>query len=126
MRVVRFVKRRHLFLGLGAVALVVACDFAWVVSVCNSSRHVQNNTVVGRTESQLRATYGSPTSDDVGYISLGLAKPRELPPGSIRTLRFAPGGLLHPEGGTLVVWLVDENGEWRCFESCWYADGVVF
>jgi hypothetical protein len=51
--------------------------------------------------------------------------PPSLPAGPIRTLIFRPCGLLHPAGGTLWVWVVERNGMWVCFESCWFADGVV-
>jgi hypothetical protein len=91
-------------------------------------RHsVETNTLVGRSEAQIRARYGQADKDWQDYQSLGLSEhPSPRPTGAIRTLIFRPGGLLHPEGGTLWVWLVEREGDWICFKSCWFADGVKF
>jgi hypothetical protein len=82
--------------------------------------------VVGQNEKQLRTRYGHPDKDWQGYQSLALHVPASLPKEAIRTLIFHPRGLFHPEGGTLWVWLVERDGVWSCFKSCWFADGVQF
>jgi hypothetical protein len=109
-----------------AVGLPILAYLAWAGYVRFGSEPVQTNTMVGRTEVQIRASYGQADTDWQGYQSLALYVPPELPPGPIRTLIFHPRGLLHPEGGTLWAWVVERDGEWVCFESCWFANGVVF
>jgi len=88
------------------------------------------NALVGRTEADIRRVYGELIADRSGYESVGLRRPDHLPPGSIRTLSFRPGGLFrsgvlsHLEGGWLTVWLWQAEGEWKCFESLWVAENV--
>lgn len=119
--------KRAVLVAVCVVAVVVLACLAWAGWVRTFTTGVITNSFVGSTEADLRATYGSPTSDEPGYQRLGAGENPRLPDGNLRTMRFSPGGLLHPEGGTLVVWLREEQtGEWRCFESCWYADGVMF
>jgi hypothetical protein len=90
------------------------------------SQPVVSNALVGQTEAQITRKYGKPDHDEPGYSALGLGRPTQLPPDPIRTVIFHPGGLLHPERGTLWVWYKLVGEEWVCFESCWYADGVQF
>ena len=118
--------RRRKLLIVAAVVLPALAYSVWAGYARFSDPAVQDNTLVGRTEPQLLASYGRPDDDRQGYHSLALYVPPALPPGSIRTLIFYPRGLLHPEGGTLWVWLVERDGVWVCFESCWFADGVEF
>jgi hypothetical protein len=113
-------------LVFGAVSLPILAYLGWMGYVRLCSEPVQSNTLVGRKEHQIRESYGQPNKDLREYQSLALYMPPELPPGPIRTLIFHPRGLLHPEGGTLWVWVVERDGEWVCFESCWYADSVRF
>ena len=95
-----------------------------IVRMCGPA--VQSNTFVGTTEAQLKNDYGPPEKDWQGYLSLAHVVPPSLPEGKIRTLIFQPHGLFHPKGGTLWVWVVERDGQWICFESCWFADGVKF
>jgi hypothetical protein len=113
-------------LVIAASVLLVLPYTSWVAYVRLFGAPVQTNTLVGRTEARIRGSYGQPNKDWQGYQSLGLSLPPSLPPGPVRTLIFQPGGFFHPEGGTLWVWLVERDGEWECFESCWFADGIVF
>ena len=115
--------RRRLYV---IAALVLLCYTGWVAYVRLFGPAVVSNAEVGRTEPTIRAWYGTPEADDPGYRSLGLSIPTVLPPGQLRTLRFRPGGLLHPEGGTLVVWLRETDNGWVCFESCWFGPNVNF
>lgn len=117
-------QRRRLITG--AVLLPVLAYLGWVYYLRFAEPSVQNNTLVGLTEQQIRASYGDPNSDKPGYEPFALEMPPLLPRGSIRTLIFEPRGLRHPEGGTLWVWVVEQDGRWICFESCWFAADVVF
>jgi hypothetical protein len=117
-------KRRRLLIAMGTLAFVAAIATWYSIRLAGPS--VVTNALVGWSESSIRADYGSPVSDEAGYQSLALYVPPSLPPGPLRSLRFHPRGLFHPRGGTLCVWLVERDGEWVCFESCWYRDGVVF
>jgi hypothetical protein len=118
--------RRRNRLIVAFVALPVLTYAAWAGFVRFGGESVQTNTLVGRTEGQIRATYGPPDKEWPGYEPLALYTPPTLPPGPIRTLVFEPRGLQHPEGGTLWVWVTEQDGEWVCFESCWFADGLMF
>jgi hypothetical protein len=118
--------RRRKLLVVTAVALPVLAYVAWAGYVRFGRDPVQTDALVGRTEGQVRGSYGQPDTDWQGYRSLGPYDPPPLPPGPIRTLIFHPGSLFHPEGGTLWVWVTERDGGWVCFESCWFADGVVF
>ncbi|VTU00258.1 unnamed protein product [Gemmataceae bacterium] len=118
--------RRRKRLIAAAVALPLVTYLVRAGCVRFNRESVQANTLVGRTEGEVRRSYGQPDEDWSGYHPLALDVPRTLPPGPIRTLVFAPRGLLHPEGGTLWVWVAERDGEWVCFESCWFADGVVY
>jgi hypothetical protein len=80
---------------------------AWAGYVRFICEPVQTNTLVGRSEGQIRGSYGRPDEDWQGYHSLALYVPSALPPGPIRTLIFHPCSLLHPEGGTLWVWVTE-------------------
>jgi hypothetical protein len=119
-------KRRNLKVLLIALSVIITVYLVWALYVRYSTPPVTANTLVGLTESQICTSYGQPKNDDAGYRQLGFHEPEKLPSGSIRTLVFRPNFLLHPEGGTLWVWLVLRDGIWVCFESCWYADGVMF
>jgi hypothetical protein len=120
------VKHWRLLLAL-ALFLSAALTFpAWWCIVRFSGPGVVNNELVGQLEDAIRSKYGVPVLDEVGYRGLGPNDPPPLPQGAIRSLTFRPGLLLHPKGGTLVVWLVQQNGAWVCFESCWFADDVKF
>jgi hypothetical protein len=118
-------RRRKLVVELALLAPVLAYA-AWAGYVRLGRPSVRNDTLVGRTEAQVRASHGEPEQDWTGYQPLALYVPPSLPPGPIRTLVFRPGGLLHPEGGTLWVWVTERDGVWVCFESCWFAGGVAF
>ena len=118
--------RRRKRLLIIAVVLTALAYIGWAAYVRLGGPAVQRNTFVGRTELQLRASFGEPDKDWSGYHSLALYVPAALPPGPIRTLIFHPRGMLHPEGGTLWVWVVERDGAWVCFESCWFAAGVRF
>jgi hypothetical protein len=118
--------RRRKLLVVTAVALPVLAYVAWVGYVRLCCEPVQTHTLVGRSEVQILGSYGQPDKDWQGYHSLARYVPPALPPGPIRTLIFHPCSLLHPEGGTLWVWVTERDGEWVCFESCWFADGVQF
>jgi hypothetical protein len=111
---------------VAAVALPLFAYAGWVGHVRLCGEPVQTNTLVGRTEEEIHRSYGRPSKDRPGYHSLGLYDPPALPPQPIRTLIFHPRGLLHPEGGTLWVWVAERDSEWVCFESCWFKDGVQF
>src|SRR5262249_19420892 len=88
---------------------------------------VINNALAGQSEAQIRDTYGEPVSEKHGYQTLGLQNPDRFPVGALKTLIFHPRGLRHLEGGTLWVWIRQQpSGEWICFESCWFANGVQF
>ncbi|MBI1372387.1 MAG: hypothetical protein GC159_06450 [Phycisphaera sp.] len=119
---------RKRWISITGVALLVLAGgyLTWALSVRANREGVVTNALVGRTEAQVRAEYGEPDTVSQGYQSLGAFMPRSLPEDPIRTLIFYPRGPLHPEGGTLWVWFVEDEGGWRCFESCWFADGVVF
>ena len=91
-----------------------------------SGPQVVNNALVGQSEAQIRRAYGAPESDRTGYDGLAGEIPPALPKTPIRSLTFHPGRLFHPKGGTLCVWLTEQDGKWVCFESCWFADDVVF
>ena len=118
---------RRMTLLIGVVLVLPLLTYAgWVGYVRLCRPHVQTDTEVGRTEGEIRASYGQPNNDRPGYHPLALSIPPSLPHGSIRTLIFHLHGLLHPEGGTLWVWLVERDGVWVCFESCWFADSVRF
>jgi hypothetical protein len=118
--------RRRKLLIVAILALPVLAYVGWAGVARFGGESVQTDTQVGRTERQLHERYGSPAEDWPGYQSLALYVPPSLPQGPIRTLVFHPRGLLHPESGTLWVWVVERDGVWVCFESCWFADGVVF
>jgi hypothetical protein len=118
--------RRGKLLVVAASVLLVWTYIGWAGYVRFARPAVQSDTFVGRTEQQLRGSYGEPVKDWPGYQSLALYTPPSLPPGPIRTLIFHPYGLPHPEGGTLWAWFVERDGVWICFESCWFADGVIF
>lgn len=121
------VRRKHLnFAGAALVAalLVLAETGLWARWFGES---VVNNALVGQSESQVRSKYGEPRSEEPRYARLGIQPGYQLPAGAIKTLIFEPRGLLHLEGGTLWVWFRQQSsGEWICFESCWFADGVQF
>ena len=117
-------RKTNMIVVIAALPLLAYAGWVGYVRFCLPS--VQSNKVIGKTEGQLRASYGKPDRDRQGYRSLGLSVPPSLPQGAIRTLIFEPRGLFHPEGGTLWVWLVERDGEWDCFASCWFADGVKF
>jgi hypothetical protein len=117
--------RRHKRLIAAAVALPVFTYLVWAGCVRLDRESVSANTLVDRTEGEIRRSYGQPLEDWSGYQPLARHVPPTLPPGSIRTLIFSPDGLFHPEGGTLWVWVVERDGAWVCFESCWFADGVM-
>src|SRR5262245_37247947 len=113
-------------LVVAVVALPAVAYLAWVGYVRLCCDPVQLDIMVGRTEGQIRVSYGPPDKDWQGYQSLALYTPPSLPPGPIRTLIFHPHGVFHPEAGTLWVLSTERAGEWVCFESCWFADGVKF
>jgi hypothetical protein len=119
-------RHKTLVIVVTALWLLMFLYVAWAAYLKFGREPVQTDILVGSSEALIRASYGQPDSDQTGYHSLGLSAPPTLPPGPIRTLIFSPGGLWHPEGGTLWVWLTQRNGEWECFESCWFADDVVF
>jgi hypothetical protein len=87
---------------------------------------VRTNSLLCQTELQIRGDYGKPDNDLQGYNSLGLHYPDAMPRGPIRTLTFQTHGWFFERSGTLWVWVVEYDGEWVCFESCWFAAGVVF
>jgi hypothetical protein len=87
---------------------------------------VEYNALVGYSEAAIKQRYGAPAGDTTGYQALGIGPEPSLPQGPIRSLTFFPGRLWHPRGGTLEVWLVQQDGQWVCFQSCWYADDVRF
>ena len=118
--------RRRKLLAAVVIALPFLAYAGWCGYVRLRNPAVQSNTLVGISEARLHGSYGTPDEDRQGYHSLGLKGPPSLPPGPIRTLIFHPRGLFHPEGGTLWVWVVERNGQWYCFQSCWYAHGVSF
>lgn len=118
-------RRRRLLVAL-ALGLSVLAYASWAGYVRLCGPGVESNARVGRTASQIWNIYGTPDEDMPGYETLGLDKPPSLPSGPIRTLIFKPSGLFHPESGTLWVWVTKQNGEWVCFESCWFAAGVDF
>ncbi len=121
-------KRQRTLVILAAITLPVLVWAGWVQYVRHfGGPHVETDTLVDRTEEQIRRSYGQPTVDRPGYHGLGLRNypPPELPPGPIRTLVFRPRGLFHPEGGTLHVWIAEQEGQWVCFRSCWYRDDVI-
>jgi hypothetical protein len=122
--------RRLKLLVISAVALPVLAYVAWVGYVRLIREPLQINTLVGRSEGRIRGSYGQPDQDWLGYHSLGLDSRSEdrraAPTLPTRTLIVRPRGLLHPEGGTLWVWLVERDGQWICSGSCWFAEGVVF
>lgn len=118
--------RRHKLLVVAAIVLPVIAYACWVGHVKFHGPHIQSNILVGTTEVHLRSDYGPPKHEWQGYQPLALSIPPSLPPEPIRTLIFHPQGFLHPEGGTLWVWVSKCDGEWVCFESLWYADGVQF
>jgi hypothetical protein len=117
-------RRKLLVTVVLAIPIIAYGGWCGCVRLCYPA--VEPNTLVGKTESQLRITYGSPDKDWQGYQSLAWDIPPSLPSGPIRTLIFHPCGLFHPEGGTLWVWVTERDGEWVCFESCWFEDGVEF
>jgi hypothetical protein len=117
--------RRVLFV-LAILFLPAAAFAGWWLSVRFSGPGVVNDALVGQWEAEILNEYGTPVSDSPGYHSLGQYDPPSLPQASIRSLTFRPGILFHPRGGTLVVWLMQQDGSWLCFESCWYADDVRF
>ena len=117
-------RRKLIVVAAVVVPMFAYAGWAGCVRFCGPA--VQNDTFIGRTEPGLRRSFGGPDKDLEGYQSLALSVPPSLPPGRIRTLIFHPRGLLHPEGGTLWLWVVDRDGVWLCFESCWFADGVAF
>src|SRR5262249_32657804 len=114
--------------AVGLVALAVAYSALWHLPLpelpdsClpGGNCEVIDNALVGRPEGQVREAYGEPETDSEGYIALGLYHPPSLPPGPVRTLVFR-----RPQG-TLWVWVNRRGGEWVCFESCEFGDGVVF
>jgi hypothetical protein len=103
--------RRRKRLIIAAFALPVLAYAGWAGYVRLCCEPVQNNTVRGRTEDQIRRSYGAPVEDRQGNHSLGLvyhigdesdhARVTPVPP--VRTLIFHPRVPLHPEGGTLWV-----------------------
>jgi hypothetical protein len=113
-------------LVLVALALPIIGFVGWWVYARLSGPSVVDNALVGQSEAQIRTAYGPPEQDRPGYQPLALYVPPSLPPGPLRSLVFRPRGVLHPRGGTLCVWLVERDGQWVCFESCWFRDGVVF
>lgn len=118
--------RRRRALVIAGVALTLSAYLTWGAYVRYGRESVQTNTLVGRSEAEIRGNYGHPVRELDGYQALALYVPLSLPSGSIRTLIFHPRGLFHPEGGTLCVWVTEQDGDWMCFESCWFAAGVVF
>lgn len=120
-------KRRYVLLSLLAAPLLsVVFYLGWRSYVRSSMPGVLTNKLVGQSESQIRDKYGQPRTEWQRYEPLAGKVPGSIPIGPIRTLIFKPVGLLHPEGGTLWVWLKLSDGNWICFESCWYADNVRF
>jgi len=115
--------RRGVAAGLGVPLLAYA---GWLYYASHYDPAIRNNTFVGGTESQLRERFGEPVTEGTGYRVLGYHVPLALPTGRIRTVVFYPRGWFPPEGGTLWVWLVEHDGEWICFESCWFGAGVTF
>jgi hypothetical protein len=81
---------------------------------------VITNALVGKKLAEIQAEYGDPAADEAGYQPLALQLPKRLPMRPIRTLIF------QTRDGTLWVWIQRCGNEWRCFESCWFAKGVVF
>ncbi len=116
--------RRKLAVAAVVVVPVVAyAIWAGYARCCRTA--VQGDTYVGWTEAEVCGTYGTPDKDWPGCQPLALRMPPPHP-GTIRTLVFHPRGLFHPEGGTLWVWVVERDGQWVCYRSCWFADGVQF
>jgi hypothetical protein len=109
---------RTLFAVIALAAIVCAV-------VVRLARHydarVISNALVGKRESEIVTQYGRPSSDHVGYTSLGFGERPPIPPGGVRTLIFK-----RADGGTLWVWLNERDSDWICFESCWFGDGVMF
>lgn len=123
-RVVRFGLRTLLILGALLPMLAYA---AWSAIRHFASRpepFVLANTMVGVAETRIRAEFGPPDQDLLGYQSFAAYRPPSLPPGPIRTLIFTTQAPAHRDGA-LWVWVVQQQGQWICFESIWY-DGVVF
>lgn len=118
--------RKRSLLLIAAVIVPVLAYLCWAGYVWLFGPAVQSNVLVGSTESRIRESYREPQSDRPGYCALEAYIPPSLPPGPIRTLIFHPHGLLHPEGGELWVWLEQRDGEWVCFESCWFRADVKF
>ena len=109
-----------------AIGLPLLPYLSWVGYIRLCCPVVQDNTLIGESEAQLRESYGEPVKDWQGYQPVGLPPDRTwTPQGTIRTLVFHPRGFFHPEGGTLWVWLRERDGEWVCFGSCWFKSGVV-
>jgi hypothetical protein len=120
------IKRRRILILSAAVSFPALMFTVWWCSVRFTGPAVVYDALVGQMEDQIRREYGPPVSDDPGYHSLGAHDPPPLPGPMIRSLAFRPGILFHPKGGTLCVWLVQQDGKWLCFQSCWYADDVRF
>jgi hypothetical protein len=118
--------QQRVLLVLAILVIPVLAVAAWWLTVRFTGPSVVSNAYVGKSEADLTWAYGAPVSDLAGYRALGMSVPPTLPKTPIRTLRFRPGLLFHPRGGTLWVWLTRQNGKWVCFESCWFADGVQF
>lgn len=122
---VRKMSRRRFLVFLIAIILTTYSGF--VVYMRFGDPDVRYALELGSSEIDIRWRYGDPDNDWDGYCQLGLSSgndPVDSKP--IRTLVFHPLTLLHPEGGTLWVWLRLEDGEWKCIRSCWFASGVRF
>ena len=80
--------RRRKLLVIAAVAVPVLAYAVWAGYVRFAGPAVRINTQVGRTEAQVRGSYGEPHQDWPGYQPLALYVPPSLPP---RMILFRTG-----------------------------------
>jgi hypothetical protein len=113
-------RRGSMQFGLG-ISIVAATCAALLFFFRPIQPSVVNDALVGWTESEVIAEFGNPDKNLDGYERLG-TETRPVPAGPVRTLIYS-----HQNKGTLWVWLKQSSdGQWSCFESCWFAAGVRF
>jgi hypothetical protein len=76
-----------------------------------------DDALAGRTREAIERRYGKPDQEVPGIFMWGDAVPLSLPAGPSRTLIFK-----RRAGGTLIAWLEQSNGQWKCYSSYWLAD----
>jgi hypothetical protein len=107
---------RSVLVALAVVAALFGVWSAWL----RPRPSVVEHQYIGWSEERVLDELGQPNRTIEGYQRVG-TEGRRVGRGPFRTLQYD-----EIDGGYLTVWLTRESGEWRCFESVWFREGVQF